>query len=428
MNYRFLKLTSIYPEHVQRFLRDLPGYQDLSYDTLYKKYVETRSGWSNYFAKHLTALGNEADDLFVTLEPLQLAWAREQGVIFDRQNWLREIAIAQVRHFQPEVLFLQDLYLFDYSFRQQLRDVCRSPVTLVGFRASPTTDYSVFKDLDLVITVVPNFAERLRESGAHAAILPHGFEASVLEAAPSTASRDLDFTFIGSVILRDSFHYERYALLQHLLQSTPLEIWGNVSDPLPESRGGRIFARLSDKANRSLGTAGVSRERREDLVSLSQKFSKKVGLSPKSAQDHYGQRFHKPVYGVDNFRILGRSKLTFNNHIDCAEEYAGNMRLFEATGMGACLITDWKVNLAELFEPDVEVIAYKNAEECAEKVNYLLRNENEFRKIAEAGQKRTLRDHTLQQRVGQLDEMIRELLIRRSAGAFRSESNVAQVK
>lgn len=411
MNYRFLKLTSIYPEHVLRFLSDLPGYQDLSYETLYQKYVETRSGWSNYFAKHLADLGNEADDLFVTLEPLQLAWAREHGIIFDRQNWLKEITIAQVRNFQPDILFLQDLFLFDYDFRCELRRACKNTVKLIGFRAAPTEDYSVFKDLDLVLTVVPNFAQLLQEQGAKATIMPHGFEASVLQALPPQTSRDLDFTFIGSVILRNNFHYERYALLENLLQTTPLEIWGNISEPLPESRTGQIFARLSDKANRSLGSVGVSTERREGLVSLSQKFSKKVGLSPMSAQDRHRQRFHKPVYGVDNFRILGRSKLTFNNHIDCAEAYAGNMRLFEATGMGACLITDWKVNLAELFEPDVEVIAYKNAEECAEKVNYLLRNENEFRKIAEAGQKRTLRDHTLQQRVAQLDQMIRELLI-----------------
>ena len=48
------------------------------------------------------------------------------------------------------------------------------------------------------------------------------------------------------------------------------------------------------------------------------------------------------------------------------------MRLFEATGAGACLITDRKVNLPAMFEPDVEVVTYSSVEECSEKVRYLL--------------------------------------------------------
>jgi len=65
-----------------------------------------------------------------------------------------------------------------------------------------------------------------------------------------------------------------------------------------------------------------------------------------------------------------QSKMTFNSHIDCAEQFAGNMRLFEATGMGACLITDSKSNLPEMFEPDVEVVTYRSAERVVEKVRF----------------------------------------------------------
>ena len=43
------------------------------------------------------------------------------------------------------------------------------------------------------------------------------------------------------------------------------------------------------------------------------------------------------------------------------------MRLFEATGSGACLVTDWKENLGELFEPDVEVVTYRSVAECVKK-------------------------------------------------------------
>jgi spore maturation protein CgeB len=353
---------------------------------------------------------------------LQQAWAREHGVSFNRKNWLKEIVLAQVKDFRPDVLFLQDLYLFDHAFRQQLRQHCSDRVILIGFRAAPTADYSPFKDLDLVLTVVPNFAERLRESGANVEILRHAFETSVLDVVPPAVERDLDFTFIGSLVLRDGFHHERYALLEKLLQFTSLQVWGHITEPPSETRTGQVLSRLTSRADRSLQRLGVPNRQRDQLLSIGKKLSQKTRITP--AQREAGS-FHEPVYGLDNFRVLGRSKITFNNHIDCADAYAGNMRLFEATGMGACLVTDWKINLPELFQPDTEVVTYKSAEECADKVNYLLEHDEERRSIAAAGQVRTLRDHTLRQRIVELDEMIKQLLARR--GVNRSSSVFTQV-
>ncbi len=83
------------------------------------------------------------------------------------------------------------------------------------------------------------------------------------------------------------------------------------------------------------------------------------------------------------------------------------MRLFEATGVGTCLLTDWKENLNTLFEPDVEVASYRNSRECIEKVKFLLQNEKERLAIAEAGQRRTLQDHTIYKRAEQLDDIIK---------------------
>jgi spore maturation protein CgeB len=126
--------------------------------------------------------------------------------------------------------------------------------------------------------------------------------------------------------------------------------------------------------------------------------------------DYYGDQFRPQVVALDYFKVLGRSKLNINKHIDCAGDYAGNVRLFEATGMGACLITDWKINLPEMFEPDTEIVTYRTSEECEEKVRYLLDHESERQAIAASGQRRTLRDHTYAKRTEQLDEIIRTML------------------
>ncbi|MFO0210108.1 MAG: glycosyltransferase, partial [Pseudanabaena sp.] len=87
-----------------------------------------------------------------------------------------------------------------------------------------------------------------------------------------------------------------------------------------------------------------------------------------------------------------------------------NMRLFETTGVGSCLITDWKQNINDLFEPDREVVTYRSSSECIEKVKWLLSNPLEAEKIAKAGQHRTLKDHTFDIRSVQLDLIIQEAL------------------
>src|SRR5205823_6223469 len=58
------------------------------------------------------------------------------------------------------------------------------------------------------------------------------------------------------------------------------------------------------------------------------------------------------VFGIDMYRMLRDSAVSLNTHIDVTGPEAANCRLFEATGAGSCLLTDWKPNLDELFRID----------------------------------------------------------------------------
>ena len=71
------------------------------------------------------------------------------------------------------------------------------------------------------------------------------------------------------------------------------------------------------------------------------------------------------------------------------------------------MLTDRKQNIGELFEADSEVVVYDNAQDCAEKARWLLAHESERAKIAAAGQRRTLAEHTFAHRGRQLDALIR---------------------
>ena len=410
MNYRFQKFASVYPAFVQQFLASNPGYEQLSYQELYDKFINTQYGLSNFYEKHMKTLGNEAQDIFASFEHLQKLWAEENGLRYEWTEWLRSIVLAQVKSFQPDVLYLQDLYLFDRNFRRQMREALTKRVIMIGWRAAPTKDFAVFNDLDLVLSAGPHLVQMFQRCGAKAMYLPLAFEDTMVEVLGQIRERDLDFTFAGTVGSRNGAHSQRYHLIEKLMASSPIEVWSDIEETDGRSKTERLFLKCIYHTSRSLAAMRVPQRLRAALPLIRKGESWVSDPTLPTLNQLYAGRINHSVFGVENYKISARSKIALNSHIDCFENYAGNMRLYEVTGMGACLLTDWKINLPDIFEPDVEVVTYRNVEECIEKVEYLLQNEAERQAIAAAGQKRTLRDHTYRQRVGELHQTILRLL------------------
>ena len=116
------------------------------------------------------------------------------------------------------------------------------------------------------------------------------------------------------------------------------------------------------------------------------------------------------LFGVEMYQVIQNSKLCINSHGGVAGDYAANMRLFEVTGIGTCLLTDDKQNMNELFIPGIECVTYQTKEEAKEKINWLLKHPAELTSIAKAGQARCLKDHTYDTRATQLNEIILRFL------------------
>ena len=78
------------------------------------------------------------------------------------------------------------------------------------------------------------------------------------------------------------------------------------------------------------------------------------------------------------------------------------MRLYEATGVGALLLTDNQLDLSDLFEPGKEVATYDSIPDCVDRISRLLADASLREQIAHAGQARTLSAHTYHNRCAQL--------------------------
>ena len=407
-NYRFQKLTTVYPQFVHQFLAENKDYAELSYKKLFDRFVKTRYGLSDYYSKYLNILGNEAEDIFVSIEPLQKTWAEENNVVYHEESWTKDIALAQIEKFKPEIVYLQDLYLFDFAFRNQIREMLGEKVLLIGWRAAPTADFSVFRDLDVVATCVPNFVKKLEENGAKALLIPLAHEHSISKEMEVPREQDLEFSFIGSLGYRNGYHSKRYKVIETLLDSTSLEVWGDVPSSVSSNRVKAIY-----ETNRFLKESIGLPENilKKKCLTLEEVPHGKLTLLCFHLNNYIPTGFMSPCLELNIFKHLQGQKMTFNMHINCAEDYAGNMRLFEATGMGACLLTDWKQNLSSYFELDTEIVTYRSVDECISKVKYLLEHEEERLSIAQAGQRRVLKEHTWQQRVNQLHENIENKLL-----------------
>ena len=83
------------------------------------------------------------------------------------------------------------------------------------------------------------------------------------------------------------------------------------------------------------------------------------GVDALPADSPLRSRHRGEAWGSEMYDVLARARIVVNRHIDVAEGFANNMRLYEATGSGALVITEAAPNLGDLFEPHREVFTYE---------------------------------------------------------------------
>lgn len=83
-----------------------------------------------------------------------------------------------------------------------------------------------------------------------------------------------------------------------------------------------------------------------------------------------------------------------------------NFKIHEIAGCGAFQLTDFKPEVAEMYEPGKEIVVFHSPEEIPERVERYLQDERERQRIADAAQKRAYADHTLKRRVRRMLEIL----------------------
>jgi spore maturation protein CgeB len=388
---RILILNTDYSQFLRTFYSQNPGLEDASYAHQLAMRNQTLFGGADFYSRNFRAHGHEAEEVHVNNRWIQFAWAREHGLAMEPPpspiaggtdaapslksrlkpfvrpllrplvkpfrryrlpDWEARVLAAQVEAFKPDVILNQEISYID---NRTLRSFKARGIAVMGQLASPLGEDEEYDSYGLVISSLPNLVAHFRAKGVPAEFNRLAFEPHVLEALGPQPLRDIDISFVGSL---SPVHARRIAMLEFIARRAPLKIWGNQVERLAPS-------------------------------------------SPLHAC------YQGEAWGRDMFDVLRRSRITLNRHIDMAEDWANNMRLYEATGMGAMLLTDAKRNLAEIFKPGLEAATYASDEDCVAQIHRYLADEPARAAIAAAGQEQAIQSQTYYNRTGEIIELIR---------------------
>lgn len=371
---RFLLVNTDYPDFVRWLYAGRPGLADASYDEQLEARSSSLFGTSDFYSVNLRALGHEAEDVHANVEPLQRAWAREHGLavppaaktsaqarglrlarrlarLQPPTGWPEAILGEQIRRFRPDVLINLAADGIDPRVLAPLKP---SIGLLVGQHGAVDIPHEGSLGVyDLMISNFPPTVDRLRAAGLNVVFHQLAFEPRVLdrlEGGPPVH----EVTFVGTFFA--GVHDGRRRLVEELCRGLDgMRVWAPSVDHLPESSPIR-------------------------------------------------ERYQGPAWGAAMYQVLRSSRVTVNAHGDIPP-FAGNCRLFEATGIGTALVTDAKRNLEEIFDIGREVAVYDDVDSCAALVEALLADEPRRADLARAGMARTLSEHTFFHRAEELVEL-----------------------
>lgn len=371
---KFLILNTDYPKFLQWLYAQHPGLENQPYEEQMRVRMESFYGTADFYSSNLQKLGHQAWDIIVNLEPTQKQWAKEHGVSYfsstewrlrfrkgimpwlyreSSKAWLYTILEAQIKAYRPDILYSMAIETIGSDFLRSVKGYYR---LAIGQHAAPLPTHDI-SEYDLMLSSLPNQVDYFPKQGMASELFRLGFEPKILSRL-STNEKRFDIVFVGGL---GGPHQQGTQALELLCRQYNIKVWGYGIEKVP--------------MDSPIHTVYVG-----------------------------------PVWGLEMYQILRDAKIVFNRHINISGDYANNMRLYEATGVGTLLVTDHKQNLVDLFEPGREVIAYHNAEECAELIQYYLNHDDEREAIARAGQQRTLLEHTYYQRMQELVDIVRKYL------------------
>lgn len=400
MSFKLLSISSMYPGYLESFYRTNPRAKNLSYDEHYNLLINDTTEFAGSYTRNFRKLGINAKCIISNDRVLQSKWKSENKLSSDKNS---DILIEQADSFKPDILWIENLSFINHDWFNNIRTKIKSVKLIIAYHCAPYNRDTLEKlrNADFIITCTPGLKQSFENEGLKAYLVYHGFDSELLaKIDKKDDATENKLVFSGSLITGGNFHNSRINLIESLIEEkTDLALYVTLEKNY-RIKAKQLIYMLSGFLKR------LKLEKLSERIPILE-----YGRSPvKSYSVALLKANHEPLYGIDMYNLFHRSKIVLNIHIGVAGDYAGNMRMFEVTGVGSCLLTDNKKNMGDLFEADREVIMYDSPEDCINKVKWLLGHDEERGKIARMGQKKTLEMHTVENRCKSIIDIINKEL------------------
>lgn len=314
-----------------------------SFDEALAAFLDDRYGTAHFLKPVLdrdpSAFFANGDDEFS-----QRLWAREHGM--GRSATLSEILLAQIEEHRTEIFYNMDPMRYGDEFLLRLPACVKRTV---AWRAAPSQGGTFLKH-DIIVNNFPSLLIAYRSEGARAEYLAPAHDPA-LDKYAANDDRPTDVLFVGTY---SRYHRGRAIVLEAV---AALRTEMNVAFCLDQSR-------LTKLAETPLGVIGplAKFRRSKDIRMVSR----------------------PPVFGRDLLSEIGRAKIVVNGAIDMANNDRGNMRVWEAMGCGAALISDAGRYPEFMSSPD-HLLTYNSVDEAVSSIRDLLLDPSTCRALGAAG-------------------------------------------
>ena len=305
----------------------------------YEKVVEILldRGLFNALACNNKSLSRNNNLSIFNSEFIQKKWANEQGVVYGK-DWKIEIFAKQIELFEPDVLYTNNPSWISKNIKK-IPDV----KLLAAWRAAPIeyrADYSCF---DIGLSYAPVYEKLMKQHGIqHVEHMDLLFDPIIKKRLDQMNLKKMnDICFVG-----------RYGKMFKHRNKLLYEIY-----------------RQFNKTN---------------AISYHLLTEKRFGGLVPHLPWRMLNAVNKPVFLNELLEVFAKSKIVINCHSDIAGQYKGNMRVFEALGIGSFMLSD-KGIYPKYLKDGIDFISYKDTNDLLNKIEYYLKNEVEREEIAKHG-------------------------------------------
>jgi len=367
-----------YQDIYSEALFNIPDYRRKSYEELSGILLGKSLFYGDAYIEAFKKEGIRARQIVPQCEYLQLLWAKENRIKFPSE-WsdhfilrglsrrlfklpflsveekLLEITTEQIKKARPEIVWVFSGVPVTSDMINEWKRYCEK---IVLWYSCPLSSGYPYSSYDAIFSCIEPLVVHFKSQGIKSFLIPHAFDRRILETIKPAANRKPKLIFAGTL---GSFHWERTEFLDKLSRVVEIDYYGPGCDGIP--------------------------------------------LDSPLRNNYRG-----PVWGHSLYSIFAENLIAIHTNIGVAGNYPSAKRLFEATGMGVCLMTPFHKELSSLFKPDREIVAFHDFDDCVVKTRSLLNDPQRALEIGELGQKRTLLEHHYSNRIQLFISYIREQL------------------